>query len=150
MNLGLIGLGSMGKVHLKNCLRLKSAKLVSVADSSKKALRFAKQVGIKNVQTDYNKLLDDKSLDAVIISVPNFLHRECTCRAAEAGKAIFLEKPLARNVAEGEQILSSVRREGVKLMVGYPSRFSEAFNGLKTKVESGKCWEIYRSRMRLT
>jgi len=142
VNLGLIGLGSIGKVHLKNCLRLKNAKLVSVADSSKKVLKFAREIGIKKIQTDYNRLLNDKNIDAVIIAVPNFLHCECACKAAEAKKDIFLEKPLARNPGEGEQILSYVRREGVKLMVGYPSRFSEAFNGLKAKIESGTLGNI--------
>ncbi len=142
MNLGIIGLGSIGKVHLKNCLRLKNAKLVSVADSSKKALKFARENGIKNIQTDYNRLLNDKSIDAVIIAVPNFLHCECACRAAEAKKDIFLEKPLARNPAEGEQVLSHVRREGIELMVGYPSRFSEDFNKLKSKIESGTLGDI--------
>jgi len=142
VNLGLIGLGSMGKVHLQNCLRLKNAKLVSVADSSKGALQFAREAGVRNVQTDYNKLLKDKSIDAVIISVPNFLHLECAKNAAEAGKDIFLEKPLARNVSEGEQILSYVRRAGVKLMVGYPSRFHEAFTRLKDDIQSGVLGDI--------
>ena len=142
VKLGLIGLGSMGKIHLQNCLRLKNAKLVSVADSSKRALQSARESGVRNVQTDYNKLLDDESIDAVIISVPNFLHLECTKNAAEAGKDILLEKPLARNVMEGEQILSHVKRVGVKLMVGYPSRFNEAFTRLRDNVQSGLLGDI--------
>jgi len=115
---------------------------VSVADSSKKALRFAREAGIKNVQTDYNKLLDDNSIDGVIISVPNFLHLECTKNATEAGKDIFLEKPLARNVMEGEQILSHVKRAGVKLMVGYPSRFHKAFTRLRDDIQNGVLGDI--------
>lgn len=142
MNLGLIGLGSIGKIHLKNCLRLKNALLISVADPSKRALQFAREAGIKNVQTDYNELLNDKTIDAVIISVPNFLHSECAQNAAEAGKDIFLEKPLARSVAEGKQILAHVRRNGVKLMVGYPSRFVEEFIKLKNKIEDGVLGDI--------
>jgi len=113
-----------------------------VADSSKKALRFAREAGVKNIQRDYNKLLDDESIDAVIISVPNFLHAECTKNAAEAGKDIFLEKPLARNVMEGEQILSHVKRTGVKLMVGYPSRFREDFTRLRDDIKSGSLGDI--------
>lgn len=142
MKLGLIGLGSIGKVHLHNCLRLKNAKLVSVADSSKKALRYAREAGIKNVLKDHNKLLDDERIDAVIVSVPNFLHLECAKNAAEAGKDIFLEKPLARNVMEGKQILSHVKRAGVKLMVGYPSRFHEAFTKLRDDIQSGVLGDI--------
>lgn len=144
VNLGLIGLGTMGRVHLINCLRLKNAKLVSVSDSSKKALQFAKKAGVKNVQSDYNKLLNshNPSIDAVIVSLPNFLHYECAKKAAEKGKDIFLEKPLARNVKEGKQILSHVKSGGVKLMIGYPLRFTESFAKLKGKLKSGLLGDV--------
>lgn len=142
MNLGLIGLGSIGKIHLKNCLRLKNARLLSVTDPEKKVLQFARKMGIRNVQVDYKELLGDRNIDAVIISVPNFLHSECAQRAAEAGKHIFLEKPLARNTAEGEQILATAKRHGVKLMVGYPSRFNRDFIELKNKIENGLLGDI--------
>jgi myo-inositol 2-dehydrogenase/D-chiro-inositol 1-dehydrogenase len=132
----------MGKIHLHNCLRLKNAELISVADSSRKELKFAEKVGVKNAQEDYNKLLNDPNIDAVIVSLPNFLHCECVKRAAEAGKDIFLEKPLARNAAEGEEILSCVRRAGVKLMMGYPSRFNEPFIRLKDELQSGTYGDI--------
>jgi len=115
---------------------------VSVADSSKKTLRYAREAGIKNIQTEYNNLLDDEGIDAVIISVPNFLHLECAKNAAEAGKDIFLEKPLARNVMEGKQILSHVKRAGVKLMVGYPSRFHKPFTRLRNDIKSGILGDI--------
>lgn len=132
----------MGKTHLKNCLCLKYARLMSVADSSKKELKFAEKMGIKKLHTDYAEVLSDKNIDAVIISVPNFLHKECSQKAAEAGKDIFLEKPLARNVTEGQEIVEHVRRCGVKLMVGYPSRFAKEFVELKNKLESGVLGDI--------
>ena len=142
MNLGLIGLGSMGKIHLQNCLSLKNAKLLAVADSSKKELQIARKLGVKNVQTDYNKLLNEQDLEAVIISVPNFLHCECAKKAADAGKHVFLEKPMARNVTEGEQILSHVKHTGVKLMVGYPSRFHDDFIKIKEDVQRGLLGDV--------
>jgi len=137
VNLGLIGLGTMGKVHLQNCLRLENARPAGAADVSKRALQFAKEAGVKNIQEDYEKLLNDPSINAVIISLPNFLHCECAKKAAENGKDIFLEKPLARNMVEGEQILSHVKREGVKLMVGYPLRLSEPFVKLRDNIQEG-------------
>jgi len=143
INLGLIGLGIMGKVHLHDCLRLRNAKPAGAADISKRALQFAKEAGVKNVQGDYEKLLNDPSIDAVIISLPNHLHCECAKKAAEEGKDIFLEKPLARNVAEGEQILSCVKRGGVKLMLGYPLRFSEPFVKLKDSLREGVFGDVW-------
>ena len=142
VRLGLIGLGYIGKVHLQNCLNLKFAKLVAVSDVSKKALRLAKKMGIKNTFNDYQQLLEDRSIDAVIIALPTYLHASCAEAVAEAGKDIFLEKPLARNVTEGKEIVSTAKKSGVKLMVGYDLRFSSSFRSLKEKMENGILGEV--------
>jgi predicted dehydrogenase len=142
VRLGLIGLGYIGKVHLRNCLNLKSAKLTAVCDISRKALRHARKMGVKNTFTDYQQLLSDDSIEAVIIALPTYLHASCVKEAAKAGKDIFLEKPLARNVAEGKDIVSTARKNGVKLMVGYPFRFSLPFQALKEKIQGGELGEV--------
>lgn len=142
VRIGLIGLGYIGKIHLQNCLNLNSAKLVAVSDISRKALRFAKKTGVKKTFTDYKKLLEDPRIDAVIIALPTYLHASCAQAAAEAGKDVFLEKPLARNVAEGEKIVSMARKNGVKLMVGYDMRFYPPFRGLKEEMRSGVLGEV--------
>jgi len=142
ISLGLIGIGYAGKAHLKNCLNLNSAKLVAVADISKKALKLAQGFGIKRLFTDYHQLLKQPDIDAVLISLPTHLHTSCAICAAEEGKHIFLEKPLARNPTEGKEIVSAVRRYNVKLMVGYPLRFSSNFEDLKKEIESGVLGDI--------
>jgi predicted dehydrogenase len=123
LNIGIIGLGNQGKLHLKNCSFINELNVVGVADTSKRALKLAEMNGVKNVHLDYKDLLKNKEIDSVIISLPNFLHLEATTYAAEAGKNILLEKPLARNVSEGKEIISRVQKNGVKLMLGYPMRF---------------------------
>jgi myo-inositol 2-dehydrogenase/D-chiro-inositol 1-dehydrogenase len=137
VNLGLIGLGQMGKVHFHNCLHLKNARLIAVCDVSKKSLLTAKKAGVKNVFKDYNDLLKDPNIDAVIISLPTFLHAETAIEATENGKAVLVEKPLARDTSEGERILLSAKRNGVKLMVGYPLQFSPSFVKLKNQLKLG-------------
>jgi predicted dehydrogenase len=137
LNLGVIGLGFIGKVHLRNCLKLKSARVIAAADTSKKALNYAKEFGVKQLFNDYNKLLKLEDLDAVIISVPTYLHADCAISAIEEGKHVFLEKPLARNPEEGKKIVSAVKKNGVKFMVGYPLRFIPEFVNLKREMESG-------------
>lgn len=124
INLGIIGLGSQGKVSLSSSLRLKGARILAAADVSEKALRYAKKRGVKNVYNSYEELLKNDEIDAVVVNLPNFLHLDGAEKAAEAGKDILLEKPLARTVEEGEKILSAVRKNGVKLMVGYDLRFN--------------------------
>ncbi len=142
INLGIIGLGFIGRVHLKNCLNLKSARVVAVADISKRALKFAKELGVKQLFTDYHELLEQPDIDAVIVSLPTHLHASCAIRAAEEGKHIFLEKPLARNPKEGKKIVSAAKKHGVKLMVGYPFRFHSGFKSLKEKIESGELGDV--------
>lgn len=142
MRLGLIGLGHVGKTHLQNCLRLQTAKLVAVSDISKNALSFAKTMDAMKSFNNYKKLLKDPSIDAVIIALPTHLHASCVESAAEAGKHILVEKPLARNVAEGKEMVSVARRNNVKLMVGYDMRFAPAFRGLKEKMQNGILGEI--------
>ena len=105
LNLGLIGLGYVGKTHLRHGTKLTGARVVAVSDVSKNALSKAKKMGIRNTYLDYQQLLKNPDIDAVIISLPTHLHKSCTLHAAEAGKDIFLEKPLARNPKEGKEIL---------------------------------------------
>ncbi|MCW4016288.1 MAG: Gfo/Idh/MocA family oxidoreductase [Candidatus Bathyarchaeota archaeon] len=137
VNLGLIGLGEQGKVSLRNSLRLEGAKTVAVADLSQKARRYAKGMGIKDVYANYDDLLKNDAVDAVVVSLPNFLHRDGAEKAAEAGKAILLEKPLARTVDEGKEILSAVRKNGVKLMMGYDMRFNPILSNLYDGIKDG-------------
>ena len=142
INLGIIGLGFIGKVHLRNCLNIKSAKVVAAADISKRALKYAQEFGVKQLFTDYRELLKQPNIDAVIISLPTYLHAPCAINAAEEGKHIFLEKPLARNLKEGKEIISAVKKHNVKLMVGYPLRYSKEFVNLKKQIENGTLGDI--------
>jgi predicted dehydrogenase len=137
INLGIVGLGNQGKVSLHNALRLKGVKVLGVADVSEKALRYAQKIGIKNVYLNYSDLLKDKQVDAVIISLPNFLHLKGAKEAAEAGKDILLEKPLARSVEEGKKILSAVRKNSVKLMIGYELRFDPVLRKIHDEIADG-------------
>jgi myo-inositol 2-dehydrogenase / D-chiro-inositol 1-dehydrogenase len=142
IGLGIIGLGFIGQLHLKHALQLKGASVEAVADISKKALAKAKESGAKKTYTDYNDLLRDPEVDAVVIALPTHLHLECARRAAEGNKHIFLEKPLSRNVEEGREIIASAERNRVKLMVGYPLRFNRSFIELRKKVKSGALGEV--------
>jgi len=142
VKLGLIGLGYIGKTHLRNCLKLRSAELVAVSDISKKALAFARKMGIKKTFYDFHQLLRDDEIDAVIIALPTHLHAICAEAAAEAGKHIFLEKPIARNIREGKEIVQSAKKSGASLMVGYPLRFVTSFTGLKKKILQGDLGEV--------
>jgi len=138
----LIGLGYVGKTHLRHSINLTDARLVAVSDISKKALANARRMGVRDTLFDYQKLLKKPNIDAVIIALPTHLHRSCALYAVEAGKDIFLEKPLARNPVEGREIVSSAEKHGRKLMVGYHLRFVPSFCDLKEQLLTGSLGEV--------
>jgi predicted dehydrogenase len=142
INLGIIGFGNEGKLILRNSLRLNGARIEAVADLSENARSTAKKSGVKNVYEKYEDLLKDDNIDGVIISLPNFLHQEAAVKSAEAGKHILLEKPLARTVEEGEKILSAVKKNSVKLMIGYNMRFDPLLNRIHDQIANGFFGEV--------
>jgi predicted dehydrogenase len=142
IGLGIIGLGFIGKMHLQNGLRLKNAYVAGVADMSPKALASAKKSGITNTFKNYADLLKDSSVDCVVIALPNHLHLQCARMAAESNKVILLEKPIARSVDEAKEILSVTRRNGVRLMMGYPMRFNPVYRGLKEQIGDGSLGDV--------
>jgi predicted dehydrogenase len=137
INVGIIGLGNQGKMSLQNSLTLRGAKVLGVADVSKKALNYARNRGVKNAYTNYEDLLKLDALDSVIVNLPNFLHYEAAVKASEAGKHILMEKPMGRNVEEGKKILSTVRKNDVKLMIGYDLRFNPLLRQVRNSIADG-------------
>jgi len=135
----MIGLGKMGKLHMINCLHIDDVRVIAAADQSKKALSKAKSNGVTYRYVDYHDLLNDNSLnlDAVIITLPNFLHFDSIRLALEAGLDIFVEKPMANTVEQCRKIVNLVEESGRKLMVGHSSRFIEAIKKMKDIVDKG-------------
>jgi predicted dehydrogenase len=142
VKLGIIGMGYIGKIHLRHCLKIPNAEVLAVADVSKKALNNAKKIGVKRTYLSYSDLLQNQEVDAVVIGLPTHLHLQCAREAAENSKDIFLEKPIARNVKEAKEILSAARRHSVKLMMGYHMRFNKEFIAIREKMEKGFMGDI--------
>jgi UDP-N-acetylglucosamine 3-dehydrogenase len=138
VNVAVIGLGRQGMLHLMNALRIEGVKVVAAADTSKKYLKKAETLGVKNLYEDYNELLKKTSdLDAAIISLPNFLHFSSIQASLEAGLNVFTEKPLATTVEECQEIVRLVDKSGNKLMVGHVLRFTEALEIMKERLDKG-------------
>lgn len=134
IHVGVIGLGRQGMLHLMSCDKIEDVKVVAASDSSKNALGKAKSLGVKLLFEDYHDLINCSSgLDAVVISLPNFLHLECVKLALEAGLHVFIEKPLARNVKECNEIVELVKKNGKKLQLGNNMRFEIGIREMKEK-----------------
>jgi myo-inositol 2-dehydrogenase/D-chiro-inositol 1-dehydrogenase len=139
LNVAVIGLGRMGKLHMNNCFYIDGIRVVAAADQSKNSLARAKSIGIPRLYTSYADLLDDRTLnlDAAIICLPNFLHVDSISHALEVGLNVFVEKPMANSSEECRKIVSLVKKSGRKLMIGHSSRFVDAVEKMKVSADRG-------------
>jgi predicted dehydrogenase len=134
---GIVGLGHMGQLHMLNAMRVEGVKVVAAADKSEANRRFADRYHVKTYD-DYCRLIDSEKLDAVIISLPNFLKKDGVFYAAEKGVDIFLDKPISRNLTEAKEMISKVQSTDVRMMVGVNYRYFPCVLRLKSKLESGE------------
>jgi myo-inositol 2-dehydrogenase/D-chiro-inositol 1-dehydrogenase len=141
VRIAILGLGGMGQIHLRNCLLMKNVE-TTVASASELALLKAKKLGVKKVYSNYKDLLSNENLDAVIIALPNFLHKESARMAAEKGLDIFIEKPMARTAEECKDILECAEKNDVKVMIGFSHRFVERNRRLKSVIDNGALGDI--------
>ncbi len=141
LKVGIIGLGNMGKLHLLNALRIKRINVVAAADKSKKNRKYVEEHHIR-AYDDYHTLIDAETLDAIIVSLPNFLKKESVFYAAENKLDIFLDKPLARSSTEAKDIVQKAEKENVRLMVGVNYRYFDSIQILKELLDEGRIGEV--------
>jgi len=100
------------------------------------------QFGVEKRYTDYREVMRDDEVDAVIIVTPCHLHSAIACAAAEAGKHILLEKPMALNVNQCRSIIEAVENAGVTLQLSFMRRFDEGFVRAKALIDSGELGRV--------
>lgn len=137
---GLIGCGDIAQRRVAPALRdLPSCELIAVNRAqSELAPAFAKEFGARRWYLDWKKLLIDEDIDAVYIATPVHLHAEQAVAAAEAGKHVLCEKPLAMNVRECDQMIDACRAHQVKLGVAYYRHFYPVVERIKAILKSGE------------
>ncbi len=143
LNLGLIGVGRIGKVHAEHLrYRIPRANLAVISDVNVEAARAcAERLGVARVEADHHALLNDPAIDAVVICSPTDMHATMIEEAANAGKQIFCEKPIARTLREIDQALDAVAKAGVKLQIGFNRRFDPNFARVRKAILAGEIGE---------
>lgn len=143
IGIGVIGLGRMGQVYATySAGQLADASLVAVADMRTEVLNsFADRVGNAKTYTDYHELLANPEVNAVIITTPTSTHHEVVIAAAEAGKAIFCEKPTALTLGATDEMIAAVENAGVMFQVGFMRRFDSGYAAAKRHIEAGAIGE---------
>ncbi len=154
LNVGIIGYGFMGRTHSNAYCKVNNFFDVPYRPVLKticglgaaEAEAFAAQWGFESHTTDWRSVIDDPSIDVVDICVPNNVHKEIAIAAAQAGKAILCEKPLALDVAQAQEMVDAVEAAGVANMVSFNYRRVPAVTLAKQLIDDGKLGKIFHYR----
>ncbi len=144
IGIGIIGTGRAGMIHARNFARLvPGARLVAISDPVPAARATAKTELEEIVDyADYREVLDNHSVHGIVIAAPTALHREIAVAAAEKGKHIFCEKPMAMHIAECDAMIVAAEKTGVVLQIGFMRRFDENFQAAHERVKSGEIGDV--------
>jgi myo-inositol 2-dehydrogenase/D-chiro-inositol 1-dehydrogenase len=139
VNIGVIGVGRIGRLHARNLkYQVPGLKVLAVADIFEKSAReVASQLEIPIAEKDYRVLLENNDIDAVVICSSTDTHAQIISEAAQAGKHIFCEKPIALDIDKIDQAIAAVKNAGIKLQVGFNRRFDPSFKKAKDLVKKG-------------
>jgi len=145
LTVGIIGAGRIGKVHAQSIANfVPGAKVAAIADPfiSDETAAWAKGLGVETISKNYLDIINDKSIDAVLICSPTDTHAQVSVEAIEAGKHVFCEKPIDMSVARIKQVLAALEKSPVKYMVGFNRRFDHNFRAVRAAVENGSIGKV--------
>lgn len=139
IKMAIVGAGLWANEHARIFSEMKDAECVAICDVNReRADRFAAENHIPQVYYDHKEMLAKSGCDAVSIVTPDFLHTQIAVDAADAGKHMLIEKPLATTKEDVFTILEAAQRNHVRIMVDMHNRFSPPFNNAKYIVSGGK------------
>jgi len=147
LKLGIIGVGGLGQLHLKNYLKRCDIQIVALATRTGKIGNGQTNLSESGqslvpagavVHTGYEKVCDDPHIDVVSINLPTDLHASAAIRALENGKHVFCEKPMARHPADATRILAAAKSSGKLLMIGHCLRFFPEYVAVDAIIRSGQ------------
>lgn len=148
VGIAVIGGGRAGRVHARNFRwHLPEAALVAIVDQDPAtAAAAAAELELERVCTDVDQVLDDPAVDGVVITTPTFTHEELAVKAAQAGKHILCEKPMAVTLAAADRMIAAARDAGVYLQMAFMRRFSPEFRVARQQIEDGTIGEPMQVR----
>ena len=144
LNVAIVGSGSISDRHIAGIQEQPNCRLYALCDNAtdgrleRRTAKYGPDIAVK----DYRELLDDPKVDMVIVATSDYSHCEITCAFLRAGKPVLLEKPMALNTAECEEMLACEKETGTRLMVGQVCRYNPIFAKAKALVDEGAIGEL--------
>ena len=143
LKIGLIGAGRHGRYLSPFMQEVGGVRLMAAADIDGEARAKAQaECGYERVYADYGAMLEKEDLDGLIVATPHNLLRDACLAAIAAGRHVFVEKPGAMSLREGQEIVTAARAAGVRLMVGYCVRYNGARTAMKELLAQGAAGQI--------
>lgn len=146
VGIGVAGCGASVWMFGPALTSLNDAQVIAWMDPNPDAANAAANQYGGQVLTDFVTLLSVPNIDAVIIASPTWMHMQQTVAAADAGKHVLCEKPMARTISEARQMIAASQKANVLLMVGFMKRFTPAFVTASEMIHSGELGEVFEIR----
>ncbi|HNR02207.1 MAG TPA: inositol 2-dehydrogenase [Anaerolineaceae bacterium] len=149
IKVGVIGAGRIGKIHAENlATRIPGVTVAAIVDVNLKAAQeLADKLHIENVYSDYRKIIEDKTIDAVAICSSTDTHADLIIAAAGAGKHVFCEKPVDHSLEKIDKAIAAVNKAGVQCQIGFNRRFDPNFKKLRDLVQGGQIGDLHILRI---
>ena len=144
----LIGLGAMGRNHLRVLSDLDGTELVAVCDVDPRAVELASHKYSVPGYGSWEEMLDSERLDAAVVAVPTRFHLDAGLAALQRGLHVFVEKPIASNLEEGRQLLDAASSARRVFAVGHIERFNPAVRELQRRIADGQIGRIFQVQAR--
>jgi UDP-N-acetylglucosamine 3-dehydrogenase len=143
LRIAVIGLGWFGEIHCETIMGVPNLELAALCTRTPERLAaMGEKFGVTRTTRDYRELLADSTIDAVSIVTMWDQHTEPAIAALEAGKHVFLEKPMASTIADCERIIAAAKRAKGILLVGHICRFNPRYRMAKQAIDAGRIGRI--------
>ncbi len=154
IGIGVIGMGWMGRVHSASYRRVLEhfpdlgvrPRLLMAADVSEDRRLHAERIGFEETTDDWRAIVEDPRVEVVDVTLPNAMHREVALAALEAGKHVWVEKPVGRGVEDTAAVAEAAKRAGVVTGVGFCYRFAPAVQHARALIEAGEIGDVNHYR----
>jgi len=147
VRIGIVGIGQIGKSHLRNYQKINGVEIVAAADLNEAELgRVAREFGIPNTYTNFRELLQRDDLVAVDVCLHNNLHMPVTVAALEAGKHVYCEKPIAGAYTDGVTMVETAKTTGKMLHIQLSTLYSKETKAAKYLIDGGHLGKLYHAR----
>lgn len=143
IRMGLIGCGTRGTMVSGFFKKHDDVEFLVACDADKSRMEAtAAKIGAKETVGDYRRILERKDIDAVLVATPDHWHGPITVAACEAGKDVYVEKPISNNIADAQAMLAAARKNNRIVQCGLQQRQGEAFREAAEMIQSGQLGTI--------